>query len=744
MASLNSNRKPSFFWQGLLILLPVAVLAVVGMWALHQEWASVEHEANRRAESIATSISGEFQKSLQKVTITQSGGAPTIQIAPDTAAFAVDDHGGLAYPEPTAWPPVPVSRPDESVAAMNSKKQEQWRQAEEAFDRGDWIKAADWYWIFLNGNRRSEMETGKFGIDAATSDLRGRAMFRCAVAYEHLSLMNEAIEAYADSMDLGVGTGIFSESGLPLFHLAAKKILDLTHDQASALPADWKGDPTLLVGRLKAETSPFSDELYQRLKAIEPALKSSHGDGAALAQNFDSWQRELYARRLYSEAADARAGRSTPWPAMFWVDAESPWLAVYQGKTTATNGDKLYFAAFPETQLAATLNNSLRMRDNGDFAVRAEIAGRTIGANVSQKTDSSSPTVGFTIRTPDFPLAVTVALTDSTAYFAAHNRRQWLFSLLLIVAAATCAGAYVSAYRAFQRQLRLNEMKSNFVSSVSHELRAPIASVRLMAEGLDRGTIQQPEKQHEYFRFIVQECRRLSSLIENVLDFSRIEQGRKQYEMESTNLAALAKETVKLMATYAAEQQIQITFAVNGEPVPLEIDGKAMQQALINLIDNAIKHSPKGAMIKVGLDFGANKVSSPTDAAATLNVPTHPLTRPSDTLSPIGGEGRERGNRVQVETGIKTRPDFVQLWVEDKGEGIPAAEHEKIFERFYRIGSEMRRQTQGVGIGLSIVKHIVEAHGGKVIVRSAVGEGSRFTIELPCSNKNGNQQSSES
>ena len=106
-------------------------------------------------------------------------------------------------------------------------------------------------------------------------------------------------------------------------------------------------------------------------------------------------------------------------------------------------------------------------------------------------------------------------------------------------------------------------MKSNFVSSVSHELRAPIASVRLMAEGLERGKIAGAEKQNEYFRFIVQECRRLSSLIENVLDFSRIEQGRKQYEMESTDLVALTEQTVKLMETYAAEREVKIALEVN-------------------------------------------------------------------------------------------------------------------------------------------------------------------------------------
>jgi signal transduction histidine kinase len=254
----------------------------------------------------------------------------------------------------------------------------------------------------------------------------------------------------------------------------------------------------------------------------------------------------------------------------------------------------------------------------------------------------------------------------------------------------------LASWRAFRRQLRLNELKSNFVSSVSHELRAPIASVRLMAESLERGKVPETPRQHEYFRFIVQECRRLSALIENVLDFSRIEQGRKQYDFESTDLLALTQQTVKLMDTYAAERGIKLQLILpNPQPSTLNpqlpADGKALQQALVNLIDNALKHSPKGETVTVGLEVcpPRSQVSSESPASSLL------------------------------------------LWVEDHGEGIPLTEQERIFERFYRRGSELRRQTQGVGIGLSIVKHIVEAHGGKVRVRSAPGQGSRFTIELP-------------
>ena len=128
----------------------------------------------------------------------------------------------------------------------------------------------------------------------------------------------------------------------------------------------------------------------------------------------------------------------------------------------------------------------------------------------------------------------------------------------MAVSAAAALIGLLAAWRAFRQQLQLNELKSNFVSSVSHELRAPIASVRLMAENLEGGKIPEPRKQKEYFGFIVQECRRLSALIENVLDFSRIEQGRKQYEFEPTDVVALVRTTVKLMEPNAAEKGVRL------------------------------------------------------------------------------------------------------------------------------------------------------------------------------------------
>jgi signal transduction histidine kinase len=285
-------------------------------------------------------------------------------------------------------------------------------------------------------------------------------------------------------------------------------------------------------------------------------------------------------------------------------------------------------------------------------------------------------------------LRVGVYLTSPELLYDRQQARSRLFSLLILAATVTSVIGFLSARRAYLRQEQLGEMKSNFVSSVSHELRAPLASVRLMAENLERGTITEPVRQRDYYRLIVQECRRLGTLIENVLDFARIEQGRKQYEFEPTDVAALVQRSVQLMQPVAAEKAVTLQVD-HPEPPPglmeagsVSLDGPAVQQALVNLLDNAIKHSPSGATV-------------------TLAVAGQP------------------------------QPAALLLSVADVGPGIPREEHERIFQRFYRRGPELRRETQGVGIGLSIVRHIVEAHGGQVRVESTVGQGSRFVMELP-------------
>jgi signal transduction histidine kinase len=273
-----------------------------------------------------------------------------------------------------------------------------------------------------------------------------------------------------------------------------------------------------------------------------------------------------------------------------------------------------------------------------------------------------------------------VSLVDPDALLARVRWHTWGLAGIIAISAAGACTALAAAWRAFRQQERLNEMKSNFISSVSHELRAPLASVRLMAESLERGSIREPEKQAEYFRLLVQESKRVSGLVENVLDLSRIEQGRKRYSFESCDLARLFNETVSGLQPYAADKQVRLELTGTGRPVPIDCDGIAMQQVLVNLVDNAVKHSPPGETVRVNLAFMTDKV---------------------------------------------------RFSVADLGPGIPPEDHERIFEPFFRRGSELRRETQGVGLGLSIVRHAVRAHGGSIALESDLGEGSCFVVVLP-------------
>ena len=302
---------------------------------------------------------------------------------------------------------------------------------------------------------------------------------------------------------------------------------------------------------------------------------------------------------------------------------------------------------------------------------------------------------------PKFVLRI--HLQDPEIVFAAQRRRQWLFGGLILAAAAVAGLAAWQMQRSIHRQQALNEEQSNFIASVSHELRIPLATLRLLAEGLASGRVAEPHQRRQYAGLLLQETRRLGRLVENVLDFGRIEQGRKEYQFEPTDLVRLVSATVRAFEPLAAERKVRIAwtepvdsqFAGRSEAVvELLADGVALQQALSNLLDNALKHAPEGSVVTVAVEA----VGSPS------------------------------GDLASVSTRL---PSVVRISVRDAGPGIPPEDRQRIFERFFRRGSELRRETQGVGLGLAIVRHIVTAHRGRVWVDDTPGPGACFVIELP-------------
>jgi signal transduction histidine kinase len=194
------------------------------------------------------------------------------------------------------------------------------------------------------------------------------------------------------------------------------------------------------------------------------------------------------------------------------------------------------------------------------------------------------------------------------------------------------------------------------------------------------GRLTSPEKYHEYYSIIRKESERLTALINNILDFSRIEAGRKEYDFRETDMRELVHNTLESYR-YQIEQNGFAFEEKIAEDVPLlRVDREAMARSLLNLVNNALKYSQDRKFIGVNLF-------------------------------------RDNGS--------------VKLEVEDHGIGIPASEQGKIFEKFYRVGDPLVHNTKGSGLGLSLVRHIVKAHGGDVLVDSAPGRGSKFTITLP-------------
>lgn len=242
-------------------------------------------------------------------------------------------------------------------------------------------------------------------------------------------------------------------------------------------------------------------------------------------------------------------------------------------------------------------------------------------------------------------------------------------------------GGIIFTVRTAMRELKLSAMKNEFVSNVSHELRTPLASIRVFGELMRHGKVRDPSKVAEYGRHIETESRRLSQLIANILDFSRIESGRKTYSYATADLSALLRRTIDAYRVRLKDRGFNLEYEAPADPVPeLVLDANAIDRAVANLLDNAIKYSDDGSRIVVRLKPGDREVT---------------------------------------------------VTVKDEGIGIPAEEHDRIFERFHRVSTGLRHDVKGTGLGLSIVQHIVAAHGGYVSLESAVGEGSAFTIHLP-------------
>jgi signal transduction histidine kinase len=257
-------------------------------------------------------------------------------------------------------------------------------------------------------------------------------------------------------------------------------------------------------------------------------------------------------------------------------------------------------------------------------------------------------------------------------------------ALMIVMVVAMGLGVFLIAGAA-AREVRLAELKSNFVASVSHDLKTPLALIQLFAETLELGRVRTPERAQEYYRIINGESKKLTRLIENILDFSRMEAGLRPYRMEPADLSESVNKVLARMENQFSQGQFTITPKIEPDLPRILADEGAAEQAIENLIANAMKYSGDAKRIEI--------------------------------------EARRANGHIVVS-------------VTDHGIGISRREQGRIFRKFYRVQQDLSGGPQGTGLGLAIVDHTMRGHGGFVHVDSEPERGSTFSLHFPIPSEN--------
>jgi two-component system phosphate regulon sensor histidine kinase PhoR len=288
-------------------------------------------------------------------------------------------------------------------------------------------------------------------------------------------------------------------------------------------------------------------------------------------------------------------------------------------------------------------------------------------------------TLGRQFETTLYKWRLNVTMTAAEELAAAVSRRRVLEMVLVGLSGLVVIAGLAVVLVAAARERKLSNLKSDFVANVSHELKTPLSLVRMFGELLYSGRVDNEAKRRQYLQIIVHEAERLGSLIENVLDFAKVERGKAAYVFAQADVADVVHRATEACRVRAADEQIELDVAVEHELPPMSLDERAIEVAIINLVDNALKYASEGKRISVtALRSGAG----------------------------------------------------VEFRVRDEGPGIAAEDRKRIFDRFVRGSQAAERRVRGSGIGLALVKHIAEAHGGKAWIEPGESRGATFVFSV--------------
>ncbi|OQX79440.1 MAG: hypothetical protein B6D56_07080 [Candidatus Omnitrophica bacterium 4484_70.1] len=271
-------------------------------------------------------------------------------------------------------------------------------------------------------------------------------------------------------------------------------------------------------------------------------------------------------------------------------------------------------------------------------------------------------------------------LTDPHIVSAKAQFIGWVMCTLIFILFISIITGGVLILRSLHSEITLAQQKTTFVANVSHELKTPLTSIRMFAEMLKEKRQPDEEKQRKYFNIMVSETERLTRLINNVLDFSRMEQGKKRYNMKKINIVSLCREIVEHHRERLEQNGFTVNFTTNIERLTIYADEEALKQVMLNLLSNAEKYSP---------------------------------------------------DEKKIDVEISKEEKFVFIEIKDRGIGIPERESKKIFKEFYRVDDALTSKVRGTGLGLTIARKIIQDNGGDILYFPHYGGGSIFQIKLP-------------
>jgi len=263
-----------------------------------------------------------------------------------------------------------------------------------------------------------------------------------------------------------------------------------------------------------------------------------------------------------------------------------------------------------------------------------------------------------------------------------RQKQDYVFGTLILALVGTTIIGTVATLVILYREAYLTRLQTDFVNKVSHDLRTPLTSIRMFVETLQLGRLEDPARREEALAIISSETERLSALITRLLDWARMESGKRSFDLRRQPVGPIVDDALRAVEPQRLQTGAKVIRTLAPGLPQIYVDRDALSGVLVDLLQNAFKY-----------------------------------TGPEKRISILA---RAAGPSVEIV-------------VEDNGPGIPGSDQKRIFDKFYRGKDPLDRTIEGSGLGLSMVKHILKAHGGKVSVRSELGKGAAFTVLLPAS-----------